>query len=51
MPVLDENNTLVDVYFWEDVFGEKEKRIQSEIKLPVIIMAGGKGTRLKPLTM
>ena len=50
MPVVDENSKLLKVYFWEDVFGEGVKRIQKKINLPVVIMAGGKGTRLKPLT-
>jgi len=50
MPVLNKKNELVDVYFWEDVFSVKEKRIKRNLNLPVIIMAGGKGTRLKPLT-
>lgn len=51
MPVLDENNNLVGMYAWSDFFpsdnimGERKK-----IDLPVVIMAGGKGTRLKPLT-
>ncbi|MDY0201546.1 MAG: nucleotidyltransferase family protein [Tenuifilaceae bacterium] len=48
MPVLDENNGIVDVIFWENLF--KEKRITHQINLPVIIMAGGRGSRLKPLT-
>jgi ADP-glucose pyrophosphorylase len=50
MPVVDDKKKLVDIYFWEDVFGEKEHRIQSKLNIPVVIMAGGKGTRLKPLT-
>ena len=50
MPVVDIQNKLIKVFFWEDVFGEKEKRQQSKLNLPVIIMAGGTGTRLKPLT-
>ena len=50
MPVLDGNKELVKVYFWEDVFGDKEKRIKANLNLPVVIMAGGKGTRMKPLT-
>lgn len=50
MPVLDGNKELVKVYFWEDVFGVKEKLQQANLNLPVVIMAGGKGTRLKPLT-
>jgi dTDP-glucose pyrophosphorylase len=50
MPVIDENKNLIEVIYWEDVFGEKEHRKQSKINIPVVIMAGGKGTRLKPLT-
>jgi NDP-sugar pyrophosphorylase family protein len=50
MPVVNDKKELTKVYFWEDVFGEDEKRNQSKLNLPVVIMAGGKGTRLKPLT-
>lgn len=50
MPVMDENENLVDVYFWEDIFPFEEKRIEHNLELPVIIMAGGKGSRLQPLT-
>jgi dTDP-glucose pyrophosphorylase len=50
MPVLDVNGDLKDVYFWEDIFPATEKRVQTKLDLPVVIMAGGKGTRLKPLT-
>lgn len=50
MPILDSNNNLVDLWFWEDVFGDKVKRKDINLGLPVVIMAGGFGTRLKPLT-
>ncbi|GJQ64326.1 MAG: mannose-1-phosphate guanylyltransferase [Melioribacteraceae bacterium] len=50
MPVLDMDENLVEVYFWEDMFPYEEKRVEHNLKLPVIIMAGGKGSRLKPLT-
>ena len=50
MPVLDDEGNLVDVYFWKDLFGEKEQKNTDSINLPVVIMAGGKGTRLAPLT-
>lgn len=49
-PVVDENNNIVEVYFWEDVFGEKLSTPQSKFNLPVVMMAGGVGSRLKPLT-
>ena len=50
MPVVDKENNLIDVYFWEDVFGDKKDRIFSTLNIPVIIMAGGEGKRLKPIT-
>ena len=50
MPVLDDNGNLVDVYFWKDLFGTEDNSYREKIHLPVVIMAGGKGTRLKPIT-
>lgn len=50
MPILDEQGELVDVWFWSDLFNKSEFVEREKINLPVVIMAGGKGTRLKPLT-
>ena len=50
MPILDEKGDLVDVWFWNDVFKKSELSKRERINLPVVIMAGGKGTRLKPIT-
>ena len=50
MPILDENRKLIDVWFWSDLFGKSDTPRRETIDLPVVIMAGGKGTRLKPLT-
>ncbi len=50
MPILDENGELVDVWFWSDLFKKSEASIRESISLPVVIMAGGKGSRLKPIT-
>lgn len=50
MPILDEKGELVDVWFWDDLFMSSEITERSQIDLPVVIMAGGKGTRLKPIT-
>lgn len=50
MPVVDARGDLVDVYFWTDLFKYEEHHHREKIDLPVVIMAGGKGTRLKPLT-
>lgn len=49
MPVVDDSGKLVAAYMWDDVF-ENQKRHSARLGLPVVIMAGGKGTRLKPLT-
>ena len=50
MPVLDGQGELADVVFWEDLFGDAPKTDDRSLNLPVVIMAGGKGTRLKPIT-
>lgn len=50
MPVIDDNNEILEIYFWKDLFGTEERVEYQKIDVPVIIMAGGKGTRLKPLT-
>lgn len=50
MPVVDETGELVDVWFWNDIFNTSEPDNRAKIELPVVIMAGGKGSRLKPIT-
>ncbi len=51
MPVLDRDKNLIDVVFWKDAFPKNtESDSREKIELPVVIMAGGKGTRLKPIT-
>ena len=49
IPVIDKERKIIKILFWDDIFkGEKEEFTQ--IYLPVVIMAGGKGTRLDPFT-
>lgn len=50
MPILNEQGELVDVWFWDELFQKTELTQREKINLPVVIMAGGKGTRLKPIT-
>lgn len=46
IPIVDDKKRIVDIVFRdEDVYVKKE-----QINVPVVIMAGGKGTRLQPYT-
>jgi len=49
-PVVNDNREIIKVYFWEDVFQESKPHPKTQFNLPVIIMAGGIGSRMKPLT-
>jgi dTDP-glucose pyrophosphorylase len=48
MPIIDSKNRIINVIFWEDLFQEKQD--VGQFKLPIVIMAGGMGSRLKPIT-
>ncbi len=50
MPVLNEENAISRIIFWNDVIQDRSIHEFSSLSLPVVIMAGGRGTRLKPLT-
>jgi dTDP-glucose pyrophosphorylase len=50
MPILNEESEIEDVIFWEDIFDEKTTVPIEKFDVPVVIMAGGYGTRLKPIT-
>jgi dTDP-glucose pyrophosphorylase len=49
LPVID-NGEIYKIYYWEELFGNTININNEKIDIPVIIMAGGKGTRLKPIT-
>ncbi len=49
LPVVDEYYKPIDIIFFNSLYKNEEQPIQP-IELPVVIMAGGKGTRLYPYT-
>ncbi len=50
MPVIDKDGFLEKIIYWEDIITGQKAKLKESLGLPVVIMAGGKGTRLKPLT-
>jgi dTDP-glucose pyrophosphorylase len=50
IPVVDEKGKLVDILFWGTIFKEGNNRQNEKIDAPVVIMAGGRGTRLELFT-
>lgn len=49
MPVVDENFNLTSIFVWSDFFSSEIKRTINN-NIPAVLMAGGEGTRLRPLT-
>ena len=50
IPILDQNRKVVDFITWEKAFGNNRKPVNQKLDAPVVIMAGGSGTRLEPFT-
>lgn len=51
IPILDNNGKILDVILWTDILaGKKQLGYQKLMSNQVVIMAGGKGTRLDPFT-
>lgn len=48
VPVIDEENKILDIITWKDVFLKYQANFLKNID--IVIMAGGKGTRLRPIT-
>lgn len=50
LPVVDGDKRVIDFVTWSQAFSSEESRIHKgeKIDVPVLIMAGGKGTRLEP---
>jgi len=49
-PVVDGEGVIVNIHFWEDLFNHSVMSPRTRFELPVVIMAGGLGMRLRPLT-
>lgn len=50
MPVIDSDGKIAEVIFWSDLFTDASIKVKHNFTLPIVIMAGGQGTRLRPLT-
>lgn len=50
IPVINDNKKIVDALFWENIFGEKYKKPEKDLNIPVVIMAGGQGERMSHFT-
>ncbi len=51
VPVVNGSREIVRLVFWKELFqSEVEIKPKPRLNLPVVIMAGGKGTRLAPFT-
>lgn len=46
LPILSQDNEIISVVFWDDT----EINVRGRLNIPVVIMAGGLGTRLYPYT-
>jgi len=51
VPVVNQSREIVRLVFWKELFNsEVSSRPKRRLDLPVVIMAGGRGTRLAPFT-
>ena len=50
IPVVDNDGVLRDVLFLESVLKNGDQKQEGTLDVPVVIMAGGKGTRMEPFT-
>ena len=50
IPILDQDHKVLDFISWEKVFGNNRRTEDQILNVPVVVMAGGRGTRMEPFT-
>jgi NDP-sugar pyrophosphorylase family protein len=50
VPVVNNRGELIDIILWDEILNNGKKPQKAKINVPVVIMAGGKGTRMEPFT-
>ena len=50
IPVVNNRGELIDIFLWGEILNNGKKDQKAKINVPVVIMAGGKGTRMEPFT-
>jgi dTDP-glucose pyrophosphorylase len=51
VPVISSSREIIQLVFWKELLqGEVDVKLKRQLNLPVVIMAGGRGTRLAPFT-
>ena len=50
IPVINRDGIVVNYVAWKEVFEDEESKHMRSLDVPVVIMSGGKGTRLEPFT-
>jgi len=50
IPIVNNLGELIDILLWDEILNNGKKDQQEKLNVPVVIMAGGKGTRMEPFT-
>lgn len=50
IPILDQDRRVVEFITWQKAFGNNRTAEGQKLNVPIVIMAGGRGTRLEPFT-
>jgi len=50
IPIVNDLGELIDILLWETILNDGKKSKKENLNVPVVIMAGGKGTRMEPFT-